>query len=128
MINLKTGAYYNLNASGALIWALLPRDGGVASSDVVALLQEQVDEGARLGDEVAVFLDQLLDEELVVPVDGAESPVAPSSGGAAQPLTASSGWESPSLTRFDDMQDLLLLDPVHEVDEKGWPHLPTDDA
>jgi hypothetical protein len=25
--------------------------------------------------------------------------------------------------RFTDMGDLLLLDPVHDVeDEKGWPH------
>jgi hypothetical protein len=22
------------------------------------------------------------------------------------------------------MQDLILLDPVHEVDARGWPHLP----
>jgi hypothetical protein len=24
-----------------------------------------------------------------------------------------------------DLQDLILLDPVHEVDERGWPHDPT---
>ena len=23
--------------------------------------------------------------------------------------------------RFTDMQDLLLLDPIHDVDETGWP-------
>ena len=27
-----------------------------------------------------------------------------------------------SLERFDDMRDMLLLDPIHEVDEAGWPH------
>jgi hypothetical protein len=21
------------------------------------------------------------------------------------------------------MQDIILLDPVHEVDERGWPHV-----
>jgi hypothetical protein len=31
-------------------------------------------------------------------------------------------FEPPILERFDDMQELLLLDPVHEVsDEEGWP-------
>jgi hypothetical protein len=26
------------------------------------------------------------------------------------------------LQKFTDMQELLLLDPIHEVDERGWPH------
>jgi len=25
--------------------------------------------------------------------------------------------------KYTDMQDLVLLDPVHEVDERGWPHV-----
>ena len=25
------------------------------------------------------------------------------------------------LNRYADMKDLLMLDPIHEVDEKGWP-------
>ena len=29
---------------------------------------------------------------------------------------------APELKRYADMQDLLLLDPVHDVDEKGWPN------
>jgi hypothetical protein len=28
------------------------------------------------------------------------------------------------LRRLAGMQDLILLDPVHEVDARGWPHLP----
>jgi len=23
--------------------------------------------------------------------------------------------------KFDDMADQLLLDPIHEIDERGWP-------
>ena len=26
------------------------------------------------------------------------------------------------LVSFDDMQSLLLLDPVHDVEDRGWPH------
>jgi hypothetical protein len=29
---------------------------------------------------------------------------------------------SPVLEKFSDLQELLLLDPIHEVDEEGWPH------
>jgi hypothetical protein len=25
------------------------------------------------------------------------------------------------LQKYTDMADLLLLDPIHEVDEQGWP-------
>jgi hypothetical protein len=30
------------------------------------------------------------------------------------------------LSRFDDMQEMLLLDPIHDVAETGWPHRPAD--
>jgi hypothetical protein len=28
----------------------------------------------------------------------------------------------PVLERYTDMQELLFLDPIHDVDESGWPH------
>jgi hypothetical protein len=28
----------------------------------------------------------------------------------------------PIFERYDDMRDLLTLDPIHEVSEEGWPH------
>ena len=36
------------------------------------------------------------------------------------------GFEAPILQKYTDMQDLLLLDPIHEVDEAGWPHANLD--
>jgi hypothetical protein len=37
-------------------------------------------------------------------------------------------WSSPVLSIYDDMQDLLLLDPIHDVDESGWPAIKPDGA
>jgi hypothetical protein len=34
---------------------------------------------------------------------------------------------APVLDKYTDMQELLLLDPIHEVDASGWPKLPDDD-
>jgi hypothetical protein len=31
-------------------------------------------------------------------------------------------YQKPVLEKFTDMQDLILLDPVHDVNPKGWPH------
>ena len=35
-------------------------------------------------------------------------------------------FEAPILHKYTDMQDLLLLDPIHEVDEAGWPSVKPD--
>jgi hypothetical protein len=130
MINLQTGAYYSLNSSGARIWGLLPRDHGVLADEVVRAVRSEQAETADLAAQVTVFLDQLLDEQLVVPVDADGAHARPSTDTTTPPAMepTSQPWEAPSLTRFDDMQDLLVLDPVHEVDERGWPHLPSDDG
>ena len=31
------------------------------------------------------------------------------------------GWEPPSLLVFDDLADLLLIDPIHDTSTSGWP-------
>ena len=33
-------------------------------------------------------------------------------------------FEAPKLSKYTDMEQLLLLDPVHDVDETGWPNAP----
>ena len=30
-------------------------------------------------------------------------------------------YQAPSLEKYSDLQDLLLIDPIHEADESGWP-------
>ncbi len=34
-------------------------------------------------------------------------------------------YVAPVLESFTDMQDLILLDPIHEVDAAGWPNTAT---
>ena len=31
-------------------------------------------------------------------------------------------FEKPVIEKFSDMQEMLLLDPIHEVSEMGWPN------
>jgi hypothetical protein len=44
--------------------------------------------------------------------DAGETPVVP----------AVPGIDPPVLESFTDLEELMLLDPVHDVDERGWPH------
>jgi hypothetical protein len=73
-------------------------------------------------DEVAAriqrFLRDMQDEDLILPVLNGPALAAvtrPQSGLPRRPFT------SPVLERFNDLQDLLLLDPIHDVDTTGWP-------
>lgn len=116
MINLENGKYYSLRGSGARVWAGVA---GLAGVDEIAADLARTYVGAdEAGAAVAAFLAELEGEELIVPSTANPGPAAPS-----EPLDAvPDPFQPPVLERFTDMQDLLLLDPVHEVDEaQGWP-------
>jgi hypothetical protein len=36
------------------------------------------------------------------------------------------GYDPPVLNRYDDLQKLALLDPIHDVEEAGWPNRKTN--
>jgi hypothetical protein len=123
ILHLGTGRYYSARGCGAEVWAWL--SGGVAAGDVEAALAASYDASP---DAVAVavddFIDYLLREALVVEVPADEV----ASVGVAIPQARSEGskppFEAPAMESFSDLEDLLLLDPVHEVStELGWPHV-----
>jgi hypothetical protein len=66
---------------------------------------------------VSGFVGELLAEGLVVEGEG-EGSVVTLSGGAVD------GPFAPRLEKYTDMQDLVLIDPVHQVDAAGWPAAP----
>ena len=119
IINLDSGNYYSLVDAGSLIWALVDR--GASASEVQELLQQSYQGDATDIDRgVQELLAQLQQENLIVPVDEAAAAdlagVLPSTNGHEKP-----SFNAPSLNKFSDMQELLLLDPIHDVDEAGWP-------
>jgi Coenzyme PQQ synthesis protein D (PqqD) len=120
MINLATGSYYSLDRVGGDVWALLEASRPV--EEIVAELGRRYDadeDDIRRG--VDDLLRRLADEELVVPCDPGDAvrPTRPEPPPAERPP-----FHAPRLEKFTDMQDLILLDPVHEVDAQGWPHPP----
>jgi Coenzyme PQQ synthesis protein D (PqqD) len=122
MINLATGSYYSLDRVGGDVWTMLEASRPV--EDIVAELGRLYDapeQDVRRG--VEDLLEQLAAEELIVPCG---DDVGADTGATPPALTASKRgpFRPPALEKFTDMQDLILLDPVHEVDSRGWPHLP----
>jgi hypothetical protein len=117
LVNLVTGAYYSIEGSGADIWAGL-MSGRDATAIAAGLVDSYDADESEIEAAVARLLDDLRGEQIVVeatPRPGGDS-WTPSRAGERRPFVA------PTLKKFTDMQDIILLDPVHEVDQRGWPH------
>lgn len=118
IINLESGSYYSFNSTGSALWSIL-QHGPASPSDIAAELAGRYSgEADTIRDAVDASLKQLLDEGLII-----ESPRG--SASAAQPPGTSPAdapaFVAPSLEIHTDMQDFLLVDPIHEVDTTGLP-------
>ena len=119
IVDLASGHYYSLREANVDVWECLER--GCAEAEIVDVLSERyaVADG-DLGVSVAGVVAQLREEGLIVPRTEDTRPekvATPSRNeGDRQPLSL------PPISKFTDMQDIILLDPVHEVDARGWPH------
>lgn len=125
LINLESGNYFSLNKVGAGIWSDIER--GLSADEIRdRLAARYAGDPSQMAESLSRLIADLAKEGLIVPrasTDPAAIPAdeAPSTG-------AKPAFEAPILQMYNDMQELLLLDPIHEVDESGWPNVKTDDA
>ena len=99
VLNLKTGQYIGMNQSGAALWAAIS-----AGADPTEI-------AGNSGTEFAARL-----VELGLITQSTEPPVT------AEKLTLD---VAPMIDVYDDLSDLILADPIHDVyADKGWPKLP----
>jgi len=119
IMHLKSGKYFSAASSGGLIWACIEHAQPI--SHTIELFVAQY---AATADQAKVavegFIADLLTHELIRPVDGGE-PVALVSLADIGGSSTKHAFLAPALNVYSDMQDLLLLDPIHDVDEVGWP-------
>lgn len=121
IIHLDNGTYYTLNESGAHIWKLLEQ-GAPISAIITTLVAHSADHD-RVADTVNQIIEQLQQEQLIVPVPTPHHNAVSwslSDHPATQKQTGT--FTEPFFKKYTDMQDLLLLDPIHDVEETGWPN------
>jgi len=119
LIHLETGNYYSLDGGGAEIWELVQRHGS-AGGVVEELGRRHGDTDRRLAVTVRGLLHELAVEGLLE----VEDPPVEDRNGETVPDESPYGagtFPRPVLTRYTDMQDFLLVDPIHEVADSGWP-------
>lgn len=113
VMNLQQGIYYSIAGAGAAIW--LPLSGGCAIDVLAAALSSAAGAPSKtIEADLDVFVQRLLDEAIL-------RPAASTDGVAAPALAAIADYQGLTFERYDDVRAMLILDPVHEVGEFGWP-------
>jgi hypothetical protein len=116
LINLETGTYYSLNTTATLIWQCIKQ--GFNFSLMIIFLSDRYDgNNPDIKKGVSHLLDLLTKDGLIIQKeDHSESKLDSFSGPKEQ-------FQVPVIESYVDMQEMLLADPVHDVDPSGWPKL-----
>lgn len=122
-VNLETGCYYSLLNTAAAVWNRIEQQ-----TNCDRLIQEishaYEGDSSEIAAAIHQFLEHLQRENLIV-ADATISSTALEVSAIVESVNKPR-FENPLLEKFSDMQDLLLLDPIHEVNvEDGWPSVKT---
>lgn len=119
IINLDTGTYYSVDGVAAEVWS---RIDGETVTEIVDDLTNRYGTGEQeVAPFVMRFLDELQSEGLIVPAETLRERTGEGRNTTAQVRRGNGRFQAPVLRKFDDMQELLLLDPIHDFDDAGWP-------
>jgi len=117
VVDLLKGIYFSITGSGSIIWQHLVNGHSVDQIADHMLLSH---DASRQDIEAAVdkLAKQLLDDSLLVKNEEGAVPV---------PFPVPSGdivrkaFEPVNFEKYTDMDAALMLDPIHDTDESGWP-------
>lgn len=127
LVNLDSGNYYSLDGVGAGVWGLLEQ--GVHVEGIIEWVAGRYT-GNRDEIKKAIYelINELQREQLIVPHEttGSENIGGPDGFTEVSLGMCTELFVPPVLHKYTDMQDLLLLDPIHDVDEAGWPSPKTE--
>ena|SRR6218665_328954 len=115
LINIPLGKYYSIRGTtGIRILELLQEPANVESIWSEIQNEFQLDETTSRTD-IEAFLIQLENESIITEVFETVSFVG-------KETALKLPYEKVELEIFDDMQELILLDPIHDVESfRGWP-------
>lgn len=118
-INLINGFYYDISGLSATIWVMIINK--YSYQDIINELSSHY--GLSEDDikaDANFFLKTLEEEQLVSrSASVLDNDISQKNTRHIYPET----YQKPVLNKYTDMENLLLIDPIHEVDEHGWPNL-----
>jgi hypothetical protein len=118
-IRSDSGAYYSMRGGAATAWCAL-LSGRPVDHLAGPVAEHHGADPAIVAPELNRFAADLLGESLLILREGEQLEM----GDLQLPEeTRMRPWEAPTFEIYTDMQDLLLFDPIHEVDNSGWPRV-----
>jgi hypothetical protein len=109
IVNMDNGSYYSIDDSGAFVWSAIIA--GANLPEVKTMVEKSYKASdADLDALLDELLDQFLKEELLVEASAQVSPPENTSENDAFDRI----FSAPVLKKYDDMEELLLLDPIHD--------------
>lgn len=117
VLNLDSGNYYSADQIGAVLWRWMEL--GFGTDEMLEELRRRFPNAdpAEMENGIANFFAQLREHDLIAAEDATRDASVATIDGAE----LGDAFVTPALQCYSDMQDLLLLDPIHDVDEAGWP-------
>jgi hypothetical protein len=115
IMDLKSGNYFSAEKTAASIWDWISRGYGTEYlEENISSYYKNVDPNYK--QHLREFSEKLIEHQLIrennYEVEPSELPAS---------TTQLEVYSKPVINIFTDMQDMILLDPIHEVDEQGWP-------
>ncbi len=113
VINSETGIYYGMNGFGTAVFEQLLN--GADTEAVLAALMALPGAPADMETRFAAFLDKMLACGILIAGETADGDV-----NLSESVADADAFEL-AVEEFDDAQEMLLADPIHEVKEdQGW--------
>lgn len=114
LIDSETGHVLLLTSFASVLWGHLV--GGARSDELVSGVEARF--GTEAADATRRFIQELRAAEIIVPATG------------AGPATTAPPWPehftAPVLERYDDIANIIAMDPIHDVGPAGWPQPDND--
>lgn len=118
-VNLVTGAYFSLSGSAADVWTAATSG---ASSAVWLECLDTAYGSPVPRPEIEELIASCVEHGLAASVDP-DPNIVPTLPADLDRST----WLPPVLDVFTDLADLILVDPIHDADDLGWPRVNTVD-
>ena len=113
IINSETGIYYGMNGLGTTVYENLMN--GASLESVLEALKSMAGAPADIEKRLNDFVKAMLDNELIMEGSASNAEVNLDSS-----IASGDNFEL-KVEEYNDAQELLLADPIHEVkEETGW--------
>jgi len=126
IVDLERGYYFSLRSTAAEIWTSILA--GLSMDLIVNKLSKHYEiENSQIEGSVSNFIHELLEENIIIPaISGVGAEGVTNQEPQVTKYETPDEYTNPEIEKYTDMAELLLLDPIHEVDESGWPNMVPD--